>query len=120
MEKNLKEVFGEIVKASRDTGLTIASNYKNKLEMPKLPDEEQTAFLNLIDTLSDEQFIQLQKGLKYSIELSLFKLISGIEGGIGQYTFSLLISDKKDEVLLVGDGVDNDLSIAYWEWVSES
>jgi len=60
------------------------------------------------------------KTIKYSIELSLFKLISSIEGGIGQYTVSLSISDENDEVQLVGDGVDNDLSIAYWEWVNEN
>lgn len=69
MENNLIEVFGKIVKTSRDTGLDIVSNYKNNIEIPKSLDEEQKALMELIKTLDAEQFYQLQKGVKYCIEL---------------------------------------------------
>lgn len=45
MENNLIEVFGKLVKTSRDTGLDIVSNYKNNIEIPQSPDEEQKALM---------------------------------------------------------------------------
>jgi hypothetical protein len=116
--KNLVEVFGKIVKTSRDTGLDIVSNYKNNIETPKSPDEEQTALMELIKTLDVEQFNQLQKGIKYCIELSLFKLISTIESGVSNYSFDLSIQDGRDKTQLIGENIDNELSLEYWNWIS--
>jgi len=118
MENNLIEVFGKIVKASRDTGLDIVSDYKNNIAIPKAPDEEQSALMELIKTLDNEQFQQMQKGIKYCIELSLFKLISSIEGRVGNYSFDLSIQDDSNKVQLVGENIDNELSFEYWNWIS--
>ncbi|MCX8669708.1 hypothetical protein J3U22_02320 [Gilliamella sp. B2865] len=118
MENNLIEVFGKIVKTSRDSGLDIVSNYKNNIEIPKSPDEEQKALMELIKTLDAEQFDQLQKGVKYCIELSLFKLISTIESGVSDYAFDLSIQNSSDKTQLVGENIDNELSLEYWHWIS--
>lgn len=118
MENNLIEIFGKIVETSRDTGLDIVSNYKNNIEIPKTPDEEQSSLMELVKTLDSEQFQQLQKGIKYCIELSLFKLISTVESGVSKYSFDLSIHDDVDKVQLVGENIDNELSLEYWNWVS--
>ncbi|TNH15592.1 hypothetical protein FIA56_02965 [Testudinibacter sp. TR-2022] len=118
MENNLIEVFGKIVKTSRDTGLDIISNYKNNVEIPKNPDEEQKALMELIKTLDTEQFRQLQQGVKYCIELSLFKLVSTIESGVSNYSFGLSIQDDNTKTQLVSEDIDKELSLEYWNWVS--
>ena len=118
MENNLIEVFGKLVKTSRDTGLDIVSNYKNNIEIPQSPDEEQKALMELIKTLDVEQFHQLQKGMKYCIELSLFKLLSTIERGVGDYSFDLSMQNSSDKTQLVGENIDNELSLEYWNWIS--
>lgn len=118
MENDLIEIFGKIIKTSRDTGLDVVSNYKNNIEIPKTPDEEQKALMELVKTLDNEQFQQLQKGIKYCIELSLFKLISTIEGGVSNYSFDLSIQNDRDKVQLVGQDIDNELSLEYWNWIS--
>lgn len=117
MNNNLIEIFGEIVKASRDTGLDIPSNYKKNVDLPKNPDEDQVALMELIRTLDDKQFSKLQKGIKYCIELSLFKLINNIENGVGKYSFNLSINDGENSEQLVGEAVDNELSFEYWNWI---
>jgi hypothetical protein len=117
MENNLIEVFGEIVKTSRDTGLDIVSNYKNNVEIPKSPDDEQKALMELIKTLDVKQFHQLQKGIKYCIELSLFKLINTIECGVSNYSFDLYIQNDSDKSQLAGRNIDNELSLEYWNWI---
>lgn len=118
MNDNLIEIFGKIVKTSRDTGLDIVSNYRNLIEIPKMPDEEQKALMELTDTLDDRQFEQLQKGVKYCIELSLFKLISSIENGVGGYSFDMSIEENNNKVPLAGKDIDNEISLQYWNWVS--
>lgn len=118
MKNSLIEIFGKIVKTSRDTGLDIVSNYKNNIEIPKSPDEEQKALMELIKTLDAEQFYQLQEGIKYCIELSLFKLINSIESGTSNYSFDLSIQNSNDEMQLVGKNIDNELSLKYWDWIS--
>ncbi|MCX8745079.1 hypothetical protein J3U68_06585 [Snodgrassella sp. B3882] len=118
MENNLIEVFGKLVKTSRDTGLDIVSNYKNNIEIPQSPDEEQKALMELIKTLDVEQFHQLHKGMKYCIELSLFKLLSTIERGVGDYSFDLSMQNSSDKTQLVGENIDNELSLEYWNWIS--
>lgn len=118
MENNLIEVFGKLVKTSRDTGLDIVSNYKNNIEISQSPDEEQKALMELIKTLDVEQFHQLQKGMKYCIELSLFKLLSTIERGVGDYSFDLSMQNSSDKTQLVGENIDNELSLEYWNWIS--
>lgn len=118
MENNLIEVFGKLVKTSRDTGLDIVSNYKNNIEIPKHPDEEQKALMELIKTLDVAQFNQLQKGMKYCIELSLFKLVSTIERGVGDYSFDLSMQNSSDKTQLVGENIDNEISHKYWNWIS--
>lgn len=118
MENDLIEIFGKIVKTSRDTGLDIVSNYKNNIEIPKNPDEEQRALMELIKTLDAEQFHQLQKGIKYCIELSLFKLISTLESGVSNYSFDLSIQNDRDKTQLIGKDIDNELSLEYWSWIS--
>lgn len=118
MENNLIEVFGKLVKTSRDTGLDIVSNYKNNIEIPNSPDEEQKALMELIKTLDVEQFHQLHKGMKYCIELSLFKLLSTIERGVGDYSFDLSMQNSSDKTQLVGENIDNELSLEYWNWIS--
>lgn len=119
MENNLIEVFGKLVKTSRDTGLDIVSNYKNNIEIPNSPDEEQKALMELIKTLDVEQFHQLHKGMKYCIELSLFKLLSTIERGVGDYSFDLSMQNSSDKTQLVGENTDNELSLEYWNWISQ-
>jgi len=118
MNDNLIKIFGEIVKTSRDTGLDIASNYRNNVEIPKAPDLEQKALIELIKNLDNTEFQLLEKGIKYCIELSLFKLISTIESGVGSYSFDLSIKDDNDKSHLVGGDIDNELSFEYWKWVS--
>lgn len=118
MENNLIEIFGKIVKTSRDTGLDVVTNYKNNIEIPKSPDEEQKALLELIKTLDAEQLHQLQKGVKYCIELSLFKLVNTIESGVADYSFDLSIQNNNDSKQLVGNNIDNELSLEYWTWIS--
>lgn len=118
MENNLIEVFGKLVKTSRDTGLDIVSNYKNNIEIPNSPDEEQKALMELIKTLDVEQFHQLHKGMKYCIELSLFKLLSTIELGVGDYSFDLSMQNSSDKTQLVGENIDNELSLEYWNSIS--
>ena len=117
MENNLIEVFGKIVKTSRDTSLDIVSNFRNNIEIPKTPDEEQSALMELVKSLDNEQFQQLQKGIKYCIELSLFKLISTIESGVSNYSFDLSIQDDNDKVHLIGENIDNELIFEYWNWL---
>ncbi|GIM57489.1 hypothetical protein CAPN006_18810 [Capnocytophaga canimorsus] len=118
MDNNLIEIFGKIIKVSRDTGFDIVSNYKQGVEIPKNPDEEQKALIELIKTLDEKQFHQLQKGMKYCIELSLFKLVSSIESGIGNYYFDLFIQDNNEKIQLVGKNIDNEISMEYWNWIS--
>ncbi|MDR2887143.1 MAG: hypothetical protein LBV26_03935 [Bacteroidales bacterium] len=113
MNENLIEIFG----TSRDTGIDIVSNYKNQIEIPKIPDEEQKALLELTGTLDSKQFEQLQKGVKHCIELSLFKLISTIENGVGKYSFDLSIKENGNKVTLVGREIDNEISLEYWNWI---
>jgi predicted adenine nucleotide alpha hydrolase (AANH) superfamily ATPase len=117
MDESLIEIFGKIVRTSRDTGLDIVSNYKNQIEIPKNPDEEQRAFIELVKSLDDIQFQRLQKGIKYCIELSLFKLISTIENGVDNYSFTLSIENNKDKVQLVGKDIDNEINLKYWNWI---
>lgn len=74
MENNLIEIFGKIVKTSRDTGLDIVSNYKNNIEIPKAPDEEQKALMELVKTLDNEQFQQLQKRNKVLYRTFAFQI----------------------------------------------
>lgn len=118
MENNLIDVFGKIVKTSKDTGLDIVSNYKRNIEIPKNPDEDQKALMELIKTLDVEQFHQLQKGIKYCVELSLFKLINTIESGVKDYSFDLYIQNSNVKTQLVGENIDNELSLEYWNWIS--
>jgi len=118
MNENLIEIFGKIVKRSRDTGLDIVSNYKSQVEIPKMPDEEQQALIELIKTLDNGQFEQLQKGVKYCIELSLFKLISTIENGVNKYSFELSIEEGGNSVPIAGKDVDNEISLEYWNWIA--
>ena len=71
----------------------------------------------LVKSLDNEQFQQLQKGIKYCIELSLFKLISTIESGVSNYSFDLSIQDDNDKVYLIGENIDNELIFEYWNWL---
>lgn len=74
--------------------------------------------MELIKTLDVEQFHQLHKGMKYCIELSLFKLLSTIERGVGDYSFDLSMQNSSDKTQLVGENIDNELSLEYWNWIS--
>ena len=117
MQSDLMNEFGKIVRTSRDSGLRVAADYRSNI-LPKVPDTDQAALVNLIESLSEEQFQFLQQGLKNCIELSLFKLISTIESGMGNVTFALTMHRGTSKILLVGERVDNDLVHEYWNWVS--
>lgn len=119
MENNLTEVFGKIVKTSRDTGLDIVTAYRNNTRMPKAPDEDQHALIDLVSGLDDAQFEQLKKGVKYCIELSLFKLINSIENGVGNNSFELSMQDEKNSIQLTGKDIQSELSLDYWDWIAE-
>lgn len=56
--------------------------------------------------------------MKYCIELSLFKLVNTIERGVGDYSFDLSMQNSSDKTQLVGENMDNELSLEYWNWMS--
>ncbi|HZH39147.1 MAG TPA: hypothetical protein VEX17_03695 [Bacillales bacterium] len=118
MENNLIEIFGEMVKESRDTPLNVVSDFKNN-KFPKTPTEEEKALIELIQTLTTEQFHQLEKGIKYCVEFSLFSLIHRIENGESTYSFELFIQNGNEKAQLVGKNIDNELMYEYWNWLKE-
>ena len=117
MENTLMETFGQFVRSSRDTALDTLTTFRNNSEAVKNPDEEQKALLELLQSLDDKDFIKLQKGLKYCIELSLFKLINLLENGKGNISFELFIKDNIQKEILIGEEIDNDLIHRIWDWL---
>jgi hypothetical protein len=117
MENTLMETFGQFVRSSRDTALDTLTTFRNNSEAVKNPDEEQKALLELLQSLDDKDFIKLQKGLKYCIELSLFKLINLLENGKGNISFELFIKDNIQKEILIGEEIDNDLIHKIWDWL---
>ena len=117
MENTLMETFGQFVRSSRDTALDTLTTFRNNSEAVKNPDEEQKALLELLQSLDDKDFIKLQKGLKYCIELSLFKLINLLENGNGNISFELFIKDNIQKEILIGEEIDNDLIHKIWDWL---
>ena len=103
------ETFGQFVRSSRDTALDTLTTFRNNSEAVKNPDEKQKALLELLQSLDDKDFIKLQKGLKYCIELSLFKLINLLENRRGNISFELSIKDNIQKEILIGEEIDNDL-----------
>ena len=91
------ETFGQFVRSSRDTALDTLTTFRNNSEAVKNPDEEQKALLELLQSLDDKDFIKLQKGLKYCIELS--------------------IKDNIQKEILIGEEIDNDLIHKIWDWL---
>ena len=117
MENTLMETFGQFVRSSRETALDTLTTFRNNSETVKNPDEEQKALLELLQSLNDKEFIKLQKGLKYCIELSLFKLINLLENGKGNISFELSIKDNIQKEILIGEEIDNDLIHKIWDWL---
>ena len=117
MENSLIEKFGQFVRSSRDTALDTLTTFRNNSEAVKNPNEEQKALLELLQLLNDKDFIKLQKGLKYCIELSLFKLINLLENGKGNISFELFIKDNIQKEILIGEEIDNDLIHRIWDWL---
>ncbi|WP_315164849.1 hypothetical protein [Capnocytophaga leadbetteri] len=117
MENTLMETFGQFVRSSRDTALDTLTTFRNNSEAVKNPDEEQKALLELLQSLDDKDFIKLQKGLKYCIELSLFKLINLLENWKGNISFELSIKDNIQKEILIGEEIDNDLIHKIWDWL---
>ena len=105
------------MRASRDTGLGIAEGYRNKTGIPKNPDAEQSAMMELVGELDEAQFQRLQKALKYCVELSLFKLIDSMEHGVGAYEFILSMRDGHSSSALIGEE-DRELASEFWNWMS--
>ena len=97
MENTLMETFGQFVRSSRDTALDTLTTFRNNSEAVKNPDEEQKALLELLQSLDDKDFIKLQKGLKYCIELS--------------------IKDNIQKEILIGEEIDHDLIHKIWDWL---
>lgn len=119
MENILMETFGQFVRSSRNTALDTLTTFRNNSEAVKNPDEEQKALLELLQSLDDKDFIKLQKGLKYCIELSLFKLINLLENGKGNISFELSIEKGVQKTLLIGKDTDNDLIHKIWDWLEK-
>ena len=119
MENELIKKFGNFIKVSQETALDMLVNYRNDSNFTKKPDEYQKALLDLIQTLDQSQFSNLQKGVKYCLDLSFFKLIDIIENGKGNVRFKLSIIDKEQELFLVGNNEDNELIYKFWDWVEE-
>lgn len=119
MENTLMETFGQFVRNSRDTALDTLTTFRNDSETVKNPDEEQKALLELLQSLDDKDFIKLQKGLKYCIELSLFKLINLLENGKANISFELSIKDNIQKEILIGEEIDNDLIHKIWDWLEK-
>lgn len=120
MEDNeLIKTFGTIIKVSQETALDMLANYKKDPNFTKKPDDYQKALIDLIQTLDQTQFYNLQKGIKYCLDLSFFKLIDLIENGKGDLKFKLSIINKNQELSLVGDNKDNELIYKFWDWVEE-
>ena len=117
MENALIETFGQFVRSSRDTALDTLTTFRNNSEAVKNPNEEQKALLELLQLLNDKDFIKLQKGLKYCIELSLFKFINLLENGKGSISFELSIKDNIQKEILIGEEIDNDLIHRIWDWL---
>lgn len=117
MENTLMETFGQFVRSSRDTALDTLTTFRNNSEAVKNPDEKQKALLELLQSLDDKDFIKLQKGLKYCIELSLFKLINLLENRRGNISFELSIKDNIQKEILIGEEIDNDLIHKIWDWL---
>ena len=117
MENTLMETFGQFVRSSRDTALDTLTTFRNNSEAVKNPDEEQKALLELLQSLDDKDFMGLQKGLKYCIELSLFKLINLLENWKGNISFELSIKDNIQKEILIGEEIDNDLIHKIWDWL---
>lgn len=117
MENTLMETFGQFVRSSRDTTLDMLTLFRNDSETVKNPDEEQKALLELLQSLDDKDFVKLQKGLKYCIELSLFKLINLLENGKGNISFELSIKDNIQKEMLIGEEINNDLIHRIWDWL---
>lgn len=113
------ETFGQFVRNSRDTALDTLTTFRNDSETVKNPDEEQKALLELLQSLDDKDFIKLQKGLKYCIELSLFKLINLLENGKANISFELSIKDNIQKEILIGEEIDNDLIHKIWDWLEK-
>ena len=119
MEDKLIDTFGAFLKISQQTALDMLVNYRNNPNFTKNPDDYQKALIELIQTLDNEQFGKLQKGLTYCLNLSLFKLIDIIENGKGDIKFELSIMDKDNKRALVGANKDNELVYRFWDWIEE-
>nr|WP_314558644.1 hypothetical protein [uncultured Capnocytophaga sp.] len=117
MEDKLIEAFGQCVRSSRDTSLDMLIAFRNDPKTIKNPDEEQKALVELLQSLDDEAFMKLQKGLKYCVELSLFKFINLLENGKGNMSFELSVENGVQKTLLIGKEIDNDLIHRIWDWL---
>ena len=113
--KELIEIFGSILKASRDSGLDVLTSFKE--QKPKNPLDEQKSLIDLMESLNPKQQLELQKSIQYCIELSLFKFINTLEFGVSEYSFDLDIKDSNSTFSLINDEVDNGVSENFWDWI---
>lgn len=116
MENELINFFGQIVKSSRDSGVDVLSYFST--QKPKNPSEDQKALLELMNYFNSEEGRELlRKGIKYCVELSLFKLVNTLEYGISDCSFDLIIKKGNQSTLLIDDEIDNNLTEEYWNWI---
>jgi len=115
MNQELLEIFEQVIKASRNSGVDVLTNFKE--QAPKNPSKEQEPVLKLISTLNYEDQELLKKTIKYCVELSLFKLINTLEFGVSDYSFDLAIKKGDNSISLIDDETDNDLTGEFWNWV---
>jgi len=115
MNAELLEIFGQLVKASRNSGIDVLTDFKE--QKPKNPSEEQEPLLKLLNSLSSEDHELLKKSVKYCVELSLFKLINTLEYGVSDYSFDLAIKKGNSSFSLIDDETDNNLTGEYWNWI---
>ena len=106
------ERFAELFLEARNSGVITARKYYDDGSRPKAPTGRATKFLSLIDELSDEQREKLLEGIRYCIDISMFKFLCLLE----ESEFKLTIETDEIADDLVGPEEDNELRVKYWLW----
>ncbi len=120
MKKELENILGKLIAESRNSGINTYIDLKDKSWIPKNPDFQQKAVLDLVDNLSDTEKEKFALVLGYFIDLSFFKLMDTLENGFRDISFNLSMSNKDADLVFAGEKSKIEISQDYWGWISEN
>jgi hypothetical protein len=116
----LLEKVGEIIVESRNSGIQTINDIIVGEWMPKTPDDIENDVLNLINSLCEKQKKELLNVIRYSVDLSFFKLLSSLEMGECGLDFTLSATDEKgNSIALINDSEDIGLRTKFFSWVKD-